>query len=138
MLSPSLHLPSLLPVSTTVLARYVSARAELLLQVWDDQCVGRTICLLAFLPGLVDSKAAGRNSYLEIMKDLTTKQTLKKFGFMWTSVGQQAELEGMRMSWPFPLFVHSDRTFDALLCTVLSVSVSVTHSHTHFLLYLLL
>ena len=94
-LSPLLHLPSSLSVSTTVLPRCVPARAELLLQVWDDQCVGRTICLLAFLPGLVDSKAAGRNSYLEIMKNLTTKQTLKKFGFMWTSVGQQAGLEGI-------------------------------------------
>jgi len=73
--------------------------------VWDDQCVGRTICLLAFLPGLVDSKAAGRNSYLEIMKNLTTKQTLKKFGFMWTSVGQQAGLEGQFQVGDFPALI---------------------------------
>merc|ERR1711924_8706 len=73
--------------------------------VWDEQCVGRTICLVAFLPGLVDTKAAGRNAYIDILKDLTKKQTLKKFAFMWTSVGQQADLESQLQVGDFPALI---------------------------------
>merc|ERR1711998_66772 len=74
-------------------------------KVWDDNCAGKSICLVAFFPGLVDSKAAGRNGYIEIMKKLTQKQTLKKFGFMWTVVGQQPELEATFQIGDYPALV---------------------------------
>lgn len=61
--------------------------------VFTDHCSSKTLCLVAFFPGMVDSSAKHRNGYIDILKKLTQKQTLKKFGFVWTEATHQPELE---------------------------------------------
>lgn len=73
--------------------------------VWKDHCEGRSICLIGFLPGVVDSGVQGRERYIEIMKKLTTSPTLKKFGFMWTSVAKQPSLEAAFQIGDFPAII---------------------------------
>jgi protein disulfide-isomerase A6 len=62
-------------------------------QIWDDNCAAKSICLVAFFPGTVDSGVDGRNAYIEILRKMSEKQTLKKFGFLWTAVQKQQGLE---------------------------------------------
>jgi len=73
--------------------------------VWADNCEGKSICLIGFLPGLVDTGVEGRNQYIAIMQKLTTSPTLKKFGFMWTSVQQQHKLEAAFQIGDYPAMV---------------------------------
>ena len=42
---------------------------------------------------MIDSSAEHRNSLIDIMKKLTEKPTLKKFGFVWAEAGEQPGLE---------------------------------------------
>jgi len=74
-------------------------------EVWEDNCASKSICLVAFLPGLVDSGVDGRNNYIKILKNLTEKQTLKKFGFLWTSVLKQQALENAFQIGDYPALV---------------------------------
>lgn len=62
--------------------------------VFTEHCSSKALCLVAFFPGLdAYSNAKTRNGFIDILKKLTTKQTLKKFGFVWTEAMAQPELE---------------------------------------------
>jgi protein disulfide-isomerase A6 len=74
-------------------------------QVWNDNCDGKSICLIAFVPALFETQASGRNSFIDLLKALTEKQILKKFGFMWTSAGQQPALESKFQIGDYPALV---------------------------------
>lgn len=39
----------------------------------EEKCGPAAICFVAFLPDILDSKAEGRNNYLEIMLSVTEK-----------------------------------------------------------------
>eukprot|EP00658_Telonema_sp_P-2_P006846 TRINITY_DN12581_c0_g1_i1.p1 TRINITY_DN12581_c0_g1~~TRINITY_DN12581_c0_g1_i1.p1 ORF type:complete len:419 (+),score=90.92 TRINITY_DN12581_c0_g1_i1:62-1318(+) len=73
--------------------------------VWEEHCDGKTLCLVAFLPNLIDSGVSGRNSYIDILTNLTHKATLKKFGFLWSSVSKQPGLEAALNIGDFPALV---------------------------------
>uniref|UniRef100_A0A0D9XED3 protein disulfide-isomerase n=1 Tax=Leersia perrieri TaxID=77586 RepID=A0A0D9XED3_9ORYZ len=45
----------------------------------EEKCASAAICFVSFLPDILDSKAEGRNKYLEF--------------FVWTAAGKQADLE---------------------------------------------
>merc|ERR1711939_277288 len=63
-------------------------------EIFTEHCTSKALCLVAFFPGLDQySTAKQRNGFIDIMKKLTTKQTLKKFGFVWTEATAQPELE---------------------------------------------
>merc|ERR1711871_369769 len=61
--------------------------------VFDENCATKSLCLIAFFPGMVDSSAKDRNGFIDIMKTVTEKKIYKKFGFVWAERGQQEGLE---------------------------------------------
>ncbi len=54
---------------------------------------GASLCILAFLPHILDSKAAGRQQYLSVLKEVATKHSRKPFGLLWSEAGAQLDLE---------------------------------------------
>jgi protein disulfide-isomerase A6 len=75
--------------------------------VWEEHCVGhaadpalgvpevkpKQLCLLAFLPHILDSQAAGREAYLQILRGLTAKFKDRPFSYLWAEGGAQPGLE---------------------------------------------
>ncbi|KAL4431619.1 hypothetical protein ABPG77_001461 [Micractinium sp. CCAP 211/92] len=74
---------------------------------WEEHCIGhaadddldigevapKQLCLVAFLPHILDSKAAGRQAYLEILRGLTAKFKDRPFSYLWAEGGAQPRLE---------------------------------------------
>eukprot|EP00656_Telonema_subtile_P008757 TRINITY_DN14091_c0_g1_i1.p1 TRINITY_DN14091_c0_g1~~TRINITY_DN14091_c0_g1_i1.p1 ORF type:complete len:461 (-),score=156.44 TRINITY_DN14091_c0_g1_i1:103-1407(-) len=75
------------------------------LGVWSEACEGKSICLVGFLPGVVDSGVHGRNEYIDVINKLTESPTLKKFGFLWSSAQQQPGLEAVFGIGDYPAMV---------------------------------
>lgn len=69
--------------------------------VLDQQCLGdedtgkkaKQLCFVTFLPDILDSKANGRNKYIDILKKAADKFKDGNFGHMWVEGGKQPELE---------------------------------------------
>ncbi|EPY75602.1 protein disulfide-isomerase A6 [Camelus ferus] len=56
-------------------------------------CEEHQLCVVAILPHILDTGAAGRNSYLEVLLKLADKYKKKMWGWLWTEAGAQSELE---------------------------------------------
>ncbi|XP_041832618.1 protein disulfide-isomerase A6 isoform X1 [Melanotaenia boesemani] len=56
-------------------------------------CEDSQLCIIAVLPHILDTGAAGRNGYLEVMMKLAEKYKKKMWGWMWAEAGAQMELE---------------------------------------------
>ncbi|XP_021058392.1 protein disulfide-isomerase A6 [Mus pahari] len=56
-------------------------------------CEEHQLCVVAVLPHILDTGAAGRNSYLEVLLKLADKYKKKMWGWLWTEAGAQYELE---------------------------------------------
>ncbi|RVX08635.1 hypothetical protein VitviT2T_017844 [Vitis vinifera] len=54
--------------------------------VMEEKCGSAAICFVAFLPDILDSKAEGRNKYLEMMLSIAEN-------YVWAAAGKQADLE---------------------------------------------
>ncbi|PWZ38500.1 Protein disulfide isomerase-like 2-3 [Zea mays] len=54
--------------------------------VMEEKCASAAICFVSFLPDILDSKAEGRNKYLELLLSVAEN-------FVWTAAGKQANLE---------------------------------------------
>nr|XP_029486815.1 protein disulfide-isomerase A6-like [Oncorhynchus nerka] len=63
--------------------------ADVLKKTCDDY----QLCVIAVLPHILDTGAAGRNSYLEVMMKMAEKYKKKMWGWLWTEAGAQMELE---------------------------------------------
>jgi len=61
--------------------------------VFDKQCGGKALCVIAFIPHILDTGAAGRNEYLGTLKALAEKNKRKPFTYVWTEAAAQPELE---------------------------------------------
>ncbi|KAG2442054.1 hypothetical protein HYH02_009845 [Chlamydomonas schloesseri] len=68
--------------------------------VFGKECVGdasgakaKRLCILAFLPNLLDSKAAGRNRYIKTLKGLAEAYKDKPYSYLWVEGGAQPGLE---------------------------------------------
>lgn len=75
--------------------------------LWIDRCLGhdadpdtnlkavkpKQLCLVAFLPHILDSKASGRQDYLDMLKDVATSYKDRPFSWFWVEGGAQPELE---------------------------------------------
>ncbi|CAA0837095.1 Protein disulfide-isomerase like 2-2 [Striga hermonthica] len=61
--------------------------------VLEEKCGSAAICFVAFLPDILDSKAEGRNKYLEQL--LSVAETFKKspYSYLWAAAGKQPDLE---------------------------------------------
>lgn len=60
---------------------------------FDEVCEKNQICFIAFLPVLADSGAAGRNSYIAILKSLAENYKKRPFGWLWAEATEQSALE---------------------------------------------
>ncbi|XP_072263634.1 protein disulfide-isomerase A6 [Pyxicephalus adspersus] len=56
-------------------------------------CEDHQLCIISVLPHILDTGAAGRNSYLEIMLKLADKYKKKMWGWLWAEAGTQQDLE---------------------------------------------
>lgn len=61
--------------------------------VAKKSCEEHQLCVVAVLPHILDTGAAGRNSYLEVLLKLADKYKKKMWGWLWTEAGAQTELE---------------------------------------------
>jgi protein disulfide-isomerase A6 len=68
--------------------------------IWTDHCVGdgdetkpKQLCLVAFLPHILDSKADGRNKYISMLKDIALLYKERPFSWFWTPGTSQTDLE---------------------------------------------
>uniref|UniRef100_A0A061QIT2 protein disulfide-isomerase n=1 Tax=Tetraselmis sp. GSL018 TaxID=582737 RepID=A0A061QIT2_9CHLO len=76
-------------------------------EVLEAECAGRdgdasvgleparakTLCVVAFLPHILDTKAEGRNAYIEVLKDAAESFKGRPFSFLWAEGGKQPALE---------------------------------------------
>ncbi|XP_020114869.1 protein disulfide isomerase-like 2-3 [Ananas comosus] len=61
--------------------------------VMEEKCASAAICFVAFLPDILDSKAEGRNKYLELLLSVAEKFKRSPYSFVWAEAGKQADLE---------------------------------------------
>ncbi|XP_042482725.1 protein disulfide isomerase-like 2-3 [Macadamia integrifolia] len=61
--------------------------------VMEEKCSSAAICFVAFLPDILDSKAEGRNKYLEFLLSAAEKFKRSPYSFVWAAAGKQPELE---------------------------------------------
>jgi len=62
-------------------------------KVLEEQCDGKQLCIVAFLPHILDSQAAGRNAYVDILKKVGEKYKNQGWGYVWTEAMAQDTLE---------------------------------------------
>ncbi|KAG2496699.1 hypothetical protein HYH03_005115 [Edaphochlamys debaryana] len=66
---------------------------------FEEHCVGngsskpKRLCLIAFLPNLLDSKAAGRKRYVGILKKVAEAYRDKPYSYLWVEGGVHDKLE---------------------------------------------
>lgn len=46
-----------------------------------DTCAERQLCMIAFLPHILDSTAAGRNGYIELLLNIAERYKQRPFGY---------------------------------------------------------
>ncbi|XP_004211312.1 protein disulfide-isomerase A6 [Hydra vulgaris] len=61
--------------------------------VLKDNCNEKPLCVISFLPDILDTQAAGRNAYLDLLRELGEKYKKKLWGWVWTSAGVHPKLE---------------------------------------------
>lgn len=61
--------------------------------VLQSTCEAHQLCIISFLPHILDTGAAGRNGYLEVMLKMAEKYKKKMWGWLWAEAGAQSPLE---------------------------------------------
>ncbi|XP_078179678.1 protein disulfide isomerase-like 2-3 [Carex rostrata] len=61
--------------------------------VMERKCASAAICFVSFLPDILDSKADGRNKYLELLLSVAEKFKRSPYSFVWAAAGKQNDLE---------------------------------------------
>lgn len=61
--------------------------------VMEEKCGSAAICFVSFLPDILDSKAEGRNKYLQMMLSVAEKFKRSPYSYVWTAAGKQPDLE---------------------------------------------
>lgn len=46
-----------------------------------DECVSKQLCVISFLPHILDTGAAGRNEYITLLKEMGNKYKQKSWGY---------------------------------------------------------
>jgi len=59
--------------------------------ILKSACEEKTICLVAFLPHILDTGADGRNKYIEILKSVSERH--RSLGYLWSEAFAQQKLE---------------------------------------------
>ncbi|CAM8951745.1 unnamed protein product [Rhodiola kirilowii] len=61
--------------------------------VLEEKCAPPAICFVAFLPDILDSKAEGRNRYLQQLLTVAEKFKKSRHSYVWAAAGKQPDLE---------------------------------------------
>ncbi|KAH1081733.1 hypothetical protein J1N35_021494 [Gossypium stocksii] len=61
--------------------------------VMEEKCSSAAICFVAFLPDILDSKADGRNKYLDMLLSVAEKFKRSPYSYVWAAAGKQPDLE---------------------------------------------
>ncbi|PON48507.1 DnaJ-like, partial [Parasponia andersonii] len=61
--------------------------------VLEKKCGSAPICFVAFLPDILDSKAEGRNKYLQQLLSVAEKFKKSPYSYVWAAAGKQLDLE---------------------------------------------
>ncbi|GAB2228755.1 hypothetical protein Droror1_Dr00022884 [Drosera rotundifolia] len=62
-------------------------------ETMEEKCGSAAICFVSFLPDILDSKAEGRNKYLEMLLSVAEKSKRSPYSFVWAASGKQLDLE---------------------------------------------
>jgi protein disulfide-isomerase A6 len=64
--------------------------------VFEENCLGSKthMCVVTFLPDILDTQAEGRNKYLEVLKGISQSYASMPYSYFWTAAGLQSGLEG--------------------------------------------
>ncbi|XP_066268412.1 protein disulfide-isomerase A6-like [Branchiostoma lanceolatum] len=62
-------------------------------EVMKENCNEKPLCVVSFLPNILDTGAAGRNQYLGTLKEVGEKYRKKLWGWVWAEAGAQPKLE---------------------------------------------
>uniref|UniRef100_A0A914D9W4 protein disulfide-isomerase n=1 Tax=Acrobeloides nanus TaxID=290746 RepID=A0A914D9W4_9BILA len=62
-------------------------------EVVEEACKDKQLCIVSFLPHILDCQSKCRNDYLALLKELADKYKKNIWGWVWTEAGQQPELE---------------------------------------------
>ena len=62
-------------------------------KILEDNCNEKPLCVVSFLPDILDSQASGRNAYLKTLRELGDKYKAKLWGWVWTSAATHSKLE---------------------------------------------
>jgi protein disulfide-isomerase A6 len=73
----------------------------------DETCVERVgVCILTFLPHILDSSASERNTYLDLLKDVSKSSRGKQIYFLWGQGGDYYDFEQkLNLSFGYPAIV---------------------------------
>ncbi|KAI3928540.1 hypothetical protein MKW98_024141 [Papaver atlanticum] len=61
--------------------------------VLEEKCGSAAICFVSFLPDILDSKAEGRNKYLQQLLSTAEKNKRSPYSYVWAAAGKQPDLE---------------------------------------------
>ncbi|XP_026448124.1 protein disulfide isomerase-like 2-3 [Papaver somniferum] len=61
--------------------------------VLEEKCGSAAICFVSFLPDILDSKAEGRNKYLQQLLSTAEKYKRSPYSYVWAAAGKQPDLE---------------------------------------------
>ncbi|CAN0897089.1 Protein disulfide isomerase-like 2-3 [Linum grandiflorum] len=61
--------------------------------VMEEKCGSAAICFVSFLPDILDSKAEGRNKYLDQLLSIAEKFPRSPYSYVWAAAGKQPNLE---------------------------------------------
>ncbi|XP_070533152.1 protein disulfide-isomerase A6-like [Ptychodera flava] len=62
-------------------------------QVLKDACEKHQLCVISILPHILDTGAAGRNKYLDLLRDMADRYKKKMWGWVWAEAGAQSAVE---------------------------------------------
>ena len=61
--------------------------------MFDEICNNKQLCVISFLPDILDTGASGRNEFVQMLNGLADKFKRKPWGWLWSAAGAQSKLE---------------------------------------------
>lgn len=61
--------------------------------VVQESCKEKQLCIVTFLPHILDCQSKCRNDYLKLLKELADRFKKNPWGWVWTEAGQQPDIE---------------------------------------------
>lgn len=62
-------------------------------EVVEEACKDKQLCIVSFLPHILDCQSKCRNKYIDLLKELADKYKKNSWGWVWAEAAQQPEME---------------------------------------------